>query len=409
MRKIYLCLLVLIVLLPVAALAEQKDQVQKAQQEKLEKLCADATALYQEQKYKEASELYQQAGKLQYTRKDDVTEAFYNLACCYALLDEKPKTIDSLAKAIKNGFDDLDRITDEKAFETIKDNEKFKALLEKLPKPIVVSDIKVTKTKKLEKDLANDPWEEAYELETEHFRIALDLPEKDGIALAQQMEYLLETICRVFKFDKALWKKVKRNCYLFKDLEHFKNIRDKTNGDKGAAGGYVGGETLVACSTVHGYGFLDLIPLHESTHLIMNVMLAGGNRGINKNFWAVEAIAVYMGSMKDEGNNKFSFGNAPLWELKKVFKERGNEVADLIDWDKQTLYSGANKSNAFILSYGVCHYLFNAERKRYRNSFCEYIKLVYKKATIDKSFEDMVGITPKELQEKVTAHIDSLK
>ena len=56
----------------------------------------------------------------------------YNLSFIYSLKGEKKKAIETLKKAIENGFKDIDEINNNKAFDSIREDTKFKKVVENI-------------------------------------------------------------------------------------------------------------------------------------------------------------------------------------------------------------------------------------------------------------------------------------
>ena len=58
--------------------------------------------------------------------------AAYNLACAYSLKKETDLAIEALEKAIEKGFDDVNQIEGDSDMDAIRDDERFKKLMEKI-------------------------------------------------------------------------------------------------------------------------------------------------------------------------------------------------------------------------------------------------------------------------------------
>jgi len=72
-----------------------------------------------------------------YKPKDPVV--FYNLACSYALIDEVPKAIDSLKKALTLGYNDFQHMFEDPDLENLRQQPAFTRLIEDLAERIVKS------------------------------------------------------------------------------------------------------------------------------------------------------------------------------------------------------------------------------------------------------------------------------
>ena len=93
-------------------------------EEELRTYIREAMTAYTREEYDKAINLYKKALKI----KPDHATVTYNVACCYALMDEKDEAIRWLEKTIELGTYKFD---DDPDFENIKETEEFKKLLER--------------------------------------------------------------------------------------------------------------------------------------------------------------------------------------------------------------------------------------------------------------------------------------
>jgi len=78
--------------------------------------------------YKEAIVPFKQAIKID----PDDAGAHYNLACCYSLLGNVNKALESLGRAIDLGFDDIKHIENDSDLNGLRDEAGYKKLINKL-------------------------------------------------------------------------------------------------------------------------------------------------------------------------------------------------------------------------------------------------------------------------------------
>ena len=65
--------------------------------------------------------------------KEEMTaDVYYNLACCYALTAQKKLALETLEKSIRVGFKDYRNMLNDSDFESIREDKKFKSLLEEI-------------------------------------------------------------------------------------------------------------------------------------------------------------------------------------------------------------------------------------------------------------------------------------
>ena len=62
----------------------------------------------------------------------DDARAHYNLACCYSLLGNVNKALESLGRAIDLGFDDIKHIENDSDLDGLRDEADYKKLINKL-------------------------------------------------------------------------------------------------------------------------------------------------------------------------------------------------------------------------------------------------------------------------------------
>lgn len=62
----------------------------------------------------------------------DNPQVQYELACAYALNTEKKKALAALKRAVEKGFKDIAALTGDKALESLRGEDEYKALVEKL-------------------------------------------------------------------------------------------------------------------------------------------------------------------------------------------------------------------------------------------------------------------------------------
>jgi len=408
LRAYLILLIVLFLYSPISqAQHSRQNKLNKGKQAQFEKVYQQANFLYQEQKYQEALKLYKKTVRLIGIHPDDKAFVLYRSACCYAFMNKTTNTFHYLRQAVKSGFDDPELLDSNPAFSSIKEEKRFIRICENLTPSDIKnkSSIKVEKTKVINKSPGGDPWENAYELQTDHYIIHIDIPEEDAIKVAQNLEYLLEVMCRVFKLDIKRWGN-KKNCFLFKDIEKFRQVRDKLNVFTSAVHGYVAGSDLYCFVRGRGYGGLYWTYLHEGCHLVFGSLVGMNSSG--SDFWVVEGIACYMGSLKMELDGSFVFGQENHTMLKQFYQRNGDKVAQMVSWDRNTLYSQPNRGGYYIIGYGVCHYLFNIEQGRYKKRFGEYVRLIHQSRGKKNTFEETIGFSLGELQERVKEYVKQL-
>lgn len=136
MRRFHALALALALALPAAA-DNITDLLQKAiEQTKKPPQSTRGDELYGEKKYPEAAEAYLE----HVMRRPDDGNAWYNLACCLALLERKDEAVSALEQAVHAGFRDAEHMKEDPDLKSLRKKKAFKAVLKEIegdsgPKP----------------------------------------------------------------------------------------------------------------------------------------------------------------------------------------------------------------------------------------------------------------------------------
>lgn len=84
--------------------------------------------LYKDKKYEEAAEAYLE----HVMKRPDDGNAWYNLACCLALLKRKDEAITALEQAVHSGFTDANHVKSDPDLESIRKKKAYKAVVKEL-------------------------------------------------------------------------------------------------------------------------------------------------------------------------------------------------------------------------------------------------------------------------------------
>ncbi len=107
-------------LAPLRALADDNEDFDKLQRE--------LRAAYQAAKYDKALEAAEKMHDLHPSHVDTI----YNIACLHSLQGEKSKAYEWLEKAIDAGYDDADHLANDADFRTIRGEDRFRGIVERL-------------------------------------------------------------------------------------------------------------------------------------------------------------------------------------------------------------------------------------------------------------------------------------
>lgn len=127
--------------------AKEKSRADQADNEPPrdgEEWYARAYRMHSSDRYAEAIEAFKRAIDLGYRKGT----AMYNIACGYALLNDKENALVWLQRSIENGFDASERIFNDSDLDPLRTDARFKRIIESLPKPEQDTDSEKTYKKK---------------------------------------------------------------------------------------------------------------------------------------------------------------------------------------------------------------------------------------------------------------------
>ena len=90
----------------------------------------EAFKLHEEKKYEEAIKIFKEIYEKHPKESLGATSA-YNIACGYSLLNKKDDALDWLEKSIEAGFAKFDHMENDTDLDNIRDDKRYKKLLEK--------------------------------------------------------------------------------------------------------------------------------------------------------------------------------------------------------------------------------------------------------------------------------------
>lgn len=109
---------------------DKKDEEQIKEELETQKRFNEAFKLHEEKKYEDAIKIFKEIYEKRPKDHWGATSA-YNIACGYSLLSKKDEALDWLEKSIEAGFKDFDHMEKDTDLDNIRDDKRYKNLLEK--------------------------------------------------------------------------------------------------------------------------------------------------------------------------------------------------------------------------------------------------------------------------------------
>ena len=122
--------------------------------------------------------------------------------------------------------------------------------------------------------------------------------------------------------------------------------------------------------------------LHEVTHqLFQELMRASERLRHEQNFWALEATAMYMESLRDRGHF-VSLGGLAAQRLQFARYRRLQEdfhvpIQELVTYGRQQFQTDPRIRKLYSQSAGLAHLLMDGQDAKYRRGFVRYLKSIY--------------------------------
>ncbi|MGL6227312.1 MAG: DUF1570 domain-containing protein [Thermoguttaceae bacterium] len=145
--------------------------------------------------------------------------------------------------------------------------------------------------------------------------------------------------------------------------------------------------------------------LHEATHQLFsetrpNVFQAGSNA----NFWILEGIAMYMESLRIEGNCYVLGGPDDLRFQAAVFRKFESDFyvswKTVLGMNKRGFQSFKELPALYSQTAGMTYFLMHAAEGRFRDPLVVYLYKIYSNQDQPNSLEMLLGISGKELDVK---------
>lgn len=159
--------------------------------------------------------------------------------------------------------------------------------------------------------------------------------------------------------------------------------------------------------------------LHEATHqLFQETQRVRLPVGANANFWALEAVAMYMESLQPCGS-AWSVGGLEAERLqiaryRRLVDQQFVPLATLSTWGQRQLQRDPNIQRIYSQAGGLAHFLMQGEQGKYRDAFLRLIREVYDRRdkpeslatlaevsfdTLDRQYQTFCNVGDKDLQQ----------
>ncbi|MEZ6117901.1 MAG: hypothetical protein R3C28_15200 [Pirellulaceae bacterium] len=239
------------------------------------------------------------------------------------------------------------------------------------------------------------PGQSYVQIRTDHFQILTNADLEAAKRLALHLEQLQAAWRQLF-FDywshpaalKNAWKgsgltdrqRRRFNVALFADRAEYVNYLQQMEPQASITLGYYHGVSRQAFFYVGEAN--ESTWLHEATHqLFQETQRVRLPVGANANFWALEAVAMYMESLQPCGS-AWSVGGLEAERLqiaryRRLVDQQFVPLATLSTWGQRQLQQDPNIQRIYSQAGGVAHFLMQGEQGKYRDAFLRLIREVY--------------------------------
>jgi RNase P/RNase MRP subunit p29 len=375
---------------PEAECEEKTPETPETTSQELELAREKAMGFLKEKKYEDALKEF---AKILREIPDD-SNALYNSACAYSLLDDKAKAVEFLEKSVKAGFLDFDHIEKDPDLDNIREDAGYKAII--AAKEKYITEYAAESLKRLKKRLGDE------------YRVIEDKDYKLIVASNVEQETLDSLIDALHKYADAFWHeffKNKPDYYITVLIP--KNMEDyarKFGGGGSAAGFYnAATRTLTVNLATGGSGTM----IHEFTHALHFADMSALKQG--HPIWIIEGFgSLYEQSRMREG----SLIGLPNWRLPILQSAIG--TGDYISWERLMKMSGAEFARdrkTISVAYAESRYVFYflQEKKLLKKFYEEYTKNYSNDKTGIAAVESVIGKKLDECEKEWIEFVKGLK
>ena len=261
-------------------------------------------------------------------------------------------------------------------------------------------------------------WEanDYYRVSTPHFDIYTDSKPAVGVEIARQVEKLYSVWQQLFvefwcdttvlaeRFDgsnKLLYARKRHQIILFSSHEEYQAFF------KQRSGATVNSVGFYAAEQKHSFLFVSDPPktstwLHEVTHQLFYELGAQvKDVAADENIWAIEGIAMYMESLRDQGHfvtvGGFESYRLQFARYRKTVDQFYLPLQQLAALGNSQLSSHVEIRRLYSQCVGLAHFLMDADNGKYREPFFDLLKKIYTNTSTPGTLRQLCGSSFEEL------------
>jgi tetratricopeptide (TPR) repeat protein len=353
------------------------DEEGEKQTEDVEALRRKAHQHLQNKEWQEAIDVY----KKMLEQDPGDSNALYNSACAYSLLEKKQEAVEYLRKAVEAGFVDFAHIEQDSDLDNIREEEGYKKLFEEKEKLLAGA---AEKTLERYKKQLGDEYR--YQKDDDYKLIIITnvgQEQLDGLVNALRV-YAESHWKDFFKFKPTYYITV----LIPRDSQEYAR---RFGGMQGAAGFYNPGNKTLTVNLATGGGTM----IHEFTHALHYADMEG--LGQKHPIWIIEGFgSLYEQCTQREGSG-FGLLNWRLPILKDaVAHDKCYPLKEFISGSESYFRRDAS------LSYAMARYIFYylQEKKLLRKFYAKYRETYEEDKTGLKTLEEVCGKSVEQIEEE---------
>ena len=261
-------------------------------------------------------------------------------------------------------------------------------------------------------------WEanDYYRVSTPHFDIYTDSKPAVGVEIARQVEKLYSVWQQLFvefwcdttvlaeRFNgsnKPLYARKRHQIILFSSHEEYQTFF------KRQSGATVNSVGFYAAEQKHSFLFVSDPPktstwLHEVTHQLFYELGAQmKDVAADQNIWAIEGVAMYMESLRDQGHfvtvGGFESYRLQFARYRKTVDQFYLPLQQLAALGNSQLSSHVEIRRLYSQCVGLAHFLMDADNGKYRKPFFDLLKKIYTNTSTAGTLRQLSGRSFEEL------------
>jgi hypothetical protein len=243
--------------------------------------------------------------------------------------------------------------------------------------------------------LKTSSWDAAWELPTLHYKLRTNLPLRQALGVALDLELTYRAFFQTFGADLDLREVLEpMSANVHADSESYPNI------GAGRLGFFHTRENLLSIDASRG---LDVgLLIHEATHqLVYNTAVLSANARGEIPGWLDEGLAEYVraAASGSPGRARFTMGRVDYAHFRT--HARANKPYDLsrvLTFSVGDFMASSHSDLKYAQSYTLIHFALNADAGRWRTGFIGYLRRAYAGQASSSAFCDSLGASEIDIE-----------